>query len=780
MSDPTSKTVKVLVIEDEPQQAELIRQILTGVASPRYEIQLATCLREAIHQLLSGTAVDVALLDLTLPDCTGLRTFTVLATAAPDLPVVILTGLNDKAIGLEAVRQGAQEYLVKGEVDVRTIGRFMDYAIERKRTELALRRSEERFQIVSRATNDAIWDWDLSTNKVWWSDNAMTLFKIPPEEVGSDLDWWCSRIHPEDQARFRSSVDAVINSGWQFWSGEYRFLRGDDVYIPVLDRGYVVQDREGSPVRMIGAMMDLSDRKKAEQTLRDYTAVLANVLEGISSLDVDGRFYQVNRAYAGMLGYEREELVGRDWRETILDEDHEKMEQARSAMQEQGKAEVEVRGLRKDGSFMHGHVTLLKGLDAEKNYTGYYQFMKDVTERKRMEEGLMQAQRLEAIAQLAGGIAHDFNNVLAALIGFTRLAIREAPEAGQLKSHLEQVLKSGERAAKLVGEIASFSRQPEAGDAKSAQKLDDVAREIVKFLRPTLPSNIFITTNFAQGLPAVLVDPGEIRQVLVNLCVNSCRAMPAGGTLTVLLEEANLTGKDVQNFSGAVGGALRTGRHLVLAVEDNGVGIAPADLSKIFDPSYSGKHGGSGMGMTAVLDFVRRRHGDVRVRSQVGSGTRVEIFLPAVAEAAPEPVAEPPLEVKGGNESILVVDDEDAVADLLGQLLEAMGYRATVRTSSLDALALFRENPKAFDLVVLDQIMPSMTGDKLAEEISGIRPGIPIVLCSGYAHILSVERMKQVGIKKFLTKPLGSKELEKELRILLDQAKASGDPQTIL
>lgn len=788
MSDSTSNTVKVLLIEDEPQQAELIREILSRVPSPHYDTRIATSLKEGREKLLwEGT--DVILLDLSLPDSKGLDSFTILSSDAPDLPVVILTGLQDEATGLEAVKKGAQEYLVKGEVDVQTVSRFLKFAIERKRVEIALRKSEERFQIASRATNDAIWDWDLATNQVWWSDSARTLFKLPAEEVGSDLAWWSERIHPEDKARFMSSVNAVIHSGWQFWSGEYRFRRGDGTYFPILDRGYVVQDREGTPIRMIGAMMDLSDRKKAEQTLRDFTVVLANALEGISSLDTEGRYFEINRAYAGLLGYAREEMAGMDWKTTIHPEDHARMEEAQRQMREEGRAEIEVRGMRKDGSFMHSHLMLIKGLDSEKNFTGYYQFMRDVTERKRMEEGLMQAQKMEAIAQLAGGIAHDFNNVLAALIGFARLAIDEAPEGSGLKTRLEQVLKSGERATKLVGEIASFSRPPAfsaastghlaAGDRKTAQQLDEMVREIVKFLRPTLPSNVFITTKIPSNLPAVVVEPGEIRQTLVNLCVNSCQAMPEGGTLTVSLESAELSEQAARDFSGALGpGTIGPGRYLVLSVEDTGGGIKPEDLPKIFDPSFSTKRGGSGMGLTAVLDFVKRQHGDARVQTEIGMGTRMEIFLPAVASAAP---AAPKDEsgVEGGKESILVVDDEDAVAQMLGELLGTMGYRATVKTSSSDALALFRENPKSFDLVVLDQIMPSMTGDKLAKEITGIRPGIPIILCSGYAHILSPERMREVGVRKFLNKPLGFKELEKEVRMLLDEAKAAGNPARV-
>lgn len=779
MSDNPKKSFKLLLVEDEQVIAELISEVISRDRFSNFTIRHAMTLAEALRLMLEDR-FDAILLDLSLPDSQAMATFQAVSSASQDVPILILTALNDENLALEAVKHGAQEYLVKGEVDMKLLPRFIRYAIERQGIETALRKSEERFQIASRATNDAIWDWDLASNKIWWSDNICTLLRCSPADIGSDLAWLSEHVHPEDKSRFTSSVEAVIHSGWQFWSSEYRLRRTDGTYLPILDRGYVVQDREGTPIRMIGAMMDLSERKRAEQTLRDYTAVLAHALEGISSIDVDGRYYQVNSAYAAMLGYTREEMAGMNWKQVIHRDDHAAMREARDRMLQDDKAELEARGLRKDGTLMYARVSMIKAWDADKNFTGYYQFMKDVTERKRMEEGLIQAQKMEAVAQLAGGIAHDFNNVLAALIGFARLASDEAPGGSELKDHLSKVLAAGDRASKLVGEIASFSRRPDAtATPKTAHQLDEMTREIVKFLRPTLPANVFITTKIPDNLPAVMVDPTEIRQVLVNLCMNSSQAMKDGGTLTVSLSRSDLSEQACRDFSGVLGsGTLSPGRYLVLSVEDTGGGIAPEDLPRIFDPAFSTKHS-SGMGLTAVLNFVKRQHGDIRVHSEIGQGTRLELFLPAVASVEPQVPASDSV-VEGGRESILVVDDEDAVAELLGELLKAMGYRATVKTSSLDALALFRESPKDFDLVVLDQIMPAMTGDKLAEELVGIRPGLPIILCSGYAHILSEQRMKEAGIRKFLNKPLGRKELEKEVRALLDEAKANEGPRTFM
>jgi PAS domain S-box-containing protein len=248
MAENVKKSFKLLLIEDEPVIAELIREMISRDRLSKFEISHVLTLKEGLQQLAAGKFAAV-LLDLSLPDSQGLQTFKTVSVAVPETPVVILSALNDEAIALEAVKHGAQEYLVKGEVDMKLLPRFIRYAIERQHVETALRKSEERFEIAMRATNDVIWDWDLTTNHVWWSDNIYNLFRYKPEEVRGTPDWWSEHVHPEDKGKFLSSVEAVIHSGWQFWSSEYRFRRADGVYIPVFDRGYVVQDKDGSPTR---------------------------------------------------------------------------------------------------------------------------------------------------------------------------------------------------------------------------------------------------------------------------------------------------------------------------------------------------------------------------------------------------------------------------------------------------------------------------------------------------------------------------------------------------
>ncbi|MBV9464155.1 MAG: PAS domain-containing protein, partial [Verrucomicrobiae bacterium] len=345
--DAQTFTFKIALVENDPAEAARIRAML----QPPFEVVLFTDPGLASGQLEIHPA-DLVLMSLALPGAAGLNALDEIGMGMLSCPVVLIGTAADEELRDELIARGAQELLCRDRLSDCLPG-MLRSAIRRKKIELELRRIEERFRIVSRATNDVIWDWDLATNKVWWSENVQTLFRYSKDEVGDDLNWWAEKIHPSDAPRFWSSVDAVIHSGWQFWSGEYRFRRGDGTYLSVLDRGYVVQDGEGTPVRMIGTMLDMTDRKRAEEALRKYSNVLTNALEGISTIDPEGRYVSVNRAYAEILGYTPEDLVGKNWEDFLHADDREGAKNAYRQMLLRGKADFESRGLRQDGSIIH-------------------------------------------------------------------------------------------------------------------------------------------------------------------------------------------------------------------------------------------------------------------------------------------------------------------------------------------------------------------------------------------------------------------------------------------
>ena len=399
------------------------------------------------------------------------------------------------------------------------------------------------------------------------------------------------------------------------------------------------------------------------------------------------------------------------------------------------------------------------------------QLQGEIAEQRRAEEEenklkaqLQRAQRMEAIGTLAGGIAHDFNNILTAIIGYTELLRYDLPEDSKAQSSLEAIYEAGIRAKDLIQQILTFSRQSE--EEKKPLRINAISKEALKLLRASLPTTIQIRQNLDSESGAVLANPTQIHQVLINLCTNAAHAMQEkGGVLEVTLEDADL---DLE--ATASNPDLKPGAYVKLTVRDTGSGIAPEIRERIFDPYFSTREPeqGTGMGLAVVHGIVESAGGSIAVDSIVGEGTTIHVFFPRIENKvtlqarvlSPFPT---------GNERILFVDDEKALVDIGVQLLEHLGYQVVARTSSIEALEAFRNQPEKFDLVVSDQTMPNMTGEMLAEELIRIRPDIPIVLCTGYSETISEEKATALGIKKLIMKPILMREISQTIRQILDQ-----------
>lgn len=384
-------------------------------------------------------------------------------------------------------------------------------------------------------------------------------------------------------------------------------------------------------------------------------------------------------------------------------------------------------------------------------------------ERRQTEARLRQAQKMEAIGVLAGGIAHDFNNILSAILGFSELALDDANRGQSNPAFIGQVLRAGERARELVQQILTFSRQTES-EAKPIQ-VQPILKEALKLLRASLPSTIEIESAI-QCDAVIQADPIQVHQVIMNLCTNASHAMrQCGGRLKVSLREETLSGEEAQQYPG-----LQTGRYLKMVVADTGHGIDPKNLEKIFDPYFTTKEKGegTGMGLAVVQGIVHTCGGSVGVASTPGKGTIFTVYLPIIQQTSPAHMPHEYL-VPFGREHILFVDDEAPLAELSKEMLERLGYRMTVNTSSAKALYLFEQQPDAYDLVITDMTMPGMTGDVLAERILALRPDIPVIICTGYSEKVTQEMIDRLGIRALIRKPLVRSDLGSAVRQVLDR-----------
>ncbi len=387
-------------------------------------------------------------------------------------------------------------------------------------------------------------------------------------------------------------------------------------------------------------------------------------------------------------------------------------------------------------------------------------------EKEQLEGQLMHTQKLEAIGTLAGGIAHDFNNILGVIMGYTELALLDIPEGTSLQLKLDEVLKASNRAKEMVNQILTFSRQSK--QERKPIQISLIVKEVLKMLRASLPTTIEIRQNFRTGLAPVLSDPTQIHQVLMNLCTNAAHAMrDKGGVL-----EVSLTDVDIDSDAAAQHPDITPGRYQRLTVSDTGHGMDRAVMKRIFDPFFTtkGPGEGTGMGLAVIHGIVKSHDGAITVHSELGKGTTFQVFFPTIeSKVTAEPEHFAPLLL--GNERILFVDDEEALVGMGQQMLESLGYEIVARTSSIDALKVFRTQPDKFDLVITDMTMPNMTGAELAKKIMRIRSDIPIVLCTGFSEVISEEKAKAIGIREFVMKPIIRQKIAKIIRRVLDQEK---------
>jgi nitrogen-specific signal transduction histidine kinase/CheY-like chemotaxis protein len=401
----------------------------------------------------------------------------------------------------------------------------------------------------------------------------------------------------------------------------------------------------------------------------------------------------------------------------------------------------------------------------EGNITNLVVVKRDLSKEELLQKQLQQAMKLEAIGTLAGGIAHDFNNILAAMIGYGQIAKGKLPEEDPAQEDIDQVLLAGDRASQLVKQILTFSRRDSEGTFHPL-KVQHVIKEVIKLLRSSFPTTIEIRQNIDNNCPAILAEPSQLHQVVMNLCTNAKQAIGENyGAVTIGLEE--YTVKSPKLIQGS--SLLTTGSYVQLTVSDSGQGMSKEIQSRIFDPFFTSKpkDQGTGLGLSVVHGIVERHGGTIMVESVLDEGTTFSLFFPVINEdvEAKKKLTEP---YKLGTERIMVVDDEKPIAELLKLMLSGLGYTVSVYTSSLEAVSYFRKHPHDFDAVITDMTMPDMTGAELAREMLSLRPKLPIVMATGYNENIDEEKASRIGIRSFLLKPVKKATMATVLRTVLD------------
>ena len=590
--------------------------------------------------------------------------------------------------------------------------------IEIEKSERRYRESEERLDLALSGANEGIWDWDIQNKTVNFDSRYYMISGYSPNEFPSIFEEWEKRVHPDDIQRVKSSVAQYLSGDLKRYDVEFKFLRKDGSYMWIQGKGKVVaRDKLGNPMRFIGTHSDISVRKNAEEALRIIRFSYDKAAIGIYRIGSDAKILDVNERAAQMLGYTKEELESMYIHDIDPHSNRQNWEPTWQSLQNKGRDNFETIHRRKDGIDIPVEIT--SNLLEYEGQKFSIAFVQDISERKeaekeasRMGAALAEAQKMEAIGALAGGIAHDFNNILAGVIGYSELSLSIAEVDSPIHKNIQKIITAGLRARDLVQQILTFSRKDEL--EVGPMQAGPLVKEVLKLLRSTLPSSIQISQNISNKVGNILADPTQLHQIVMNLCMNAAQAMEEnGGCLSIELSQVELSDQDIRLHPG-----LQPGEYLKLSVQDTGTGISKENLEKVFDPYFTTKEKGkgTGLGLATVHGIIKSYGGVIHVYSEQQIGTTFNVYIPTIVEQARAEKKVAP-ELAGGNEQILLVDDEPVLLDVGRQLLETLGYRVSTISDSELALETIRNSPRSIDLVLTDMTMPYMTGDKLAVEL---------------------------------------------------------------
>ena len=647
---------------------------------------------------------------------------------------------------------------------------------EKKRTEEARRESEEKYKTLVESSLTGIFIHQ-DGKYVFVNDRFAEIHSYKSEELlGKE---YLTLIHPDERETAAQIVSKRLNGEAVPERYEVQRLRkdGKTIWCEMM----ATRTEYGGRPAITGNIIEITKRKRAEEALRkseqEKEAILNSMSEVVVYHDMEHRMVWANRVAGESVGLAPEELVGCNCYEIW----HQRSKPCSGCpvvkTYETGQPQ-EAEMTTPDGRvwFVRGYPVR----DANDNIAGVVEVTLEITERKRAEEEkkeleaqLRQAQKMEAIGTLAGGIAHDFNNILGAIMGYTQLAQLHAGDPS-LKADLDEVLRAANRAKDLVQQILTFSRQSEQ-EFKPVQG-NIVVKEALKFLRASLPTTIEIQQDIESDA-LVMGDPTQIHQVLMNLCTNAGHAMrERGGLLDVSLVSVELDSDFVARRPD-----MKTGPYLQLTVTDTGHGMPPEVLDRIFDPFFTTKEKaeGTGMGLSVVHGIVKSHGGTIYAYSEPGKGSSFKVYFPAI-ERRLEPEKREEEAILKGTERVLFIDDEQALVNVGRQLLETLGYKVTTRTSSTEALELFKSRPDGFDIVITDQTMPNMTGDELANELIAVRSDIPVILCTGFSTRTREDKAHEMGIRGFVMKPLVLRDLAKTIRKVLGEKLSNGSEAILL
>ena len=761
------KKLKILILEDIPEDAELIEHELHKEKISFVSFKVDN--KQDFFKGIKDFKPDLILSDYSLPRFTGLEALELVKEKAPEIPFIIVTGSLNEETAVECMKKGAWDYVIKEQLThlgytVKNALKLKAENDKKKLTEEALQDSEKKFSDIANLLPQIVYESDINGILTFVNKQAFNSFGYSQEEFKKGINALQTLV-PEDKDRAKEDTKNILY-GKDVGNPEYTALRKDGSTFPILIYSNAIL-KDNKPIGLRGIIVDITQRKQSEKEINMLAHAIKSIRECVSMTDLEDNLLFVNDAFLKTYGYEKKELIGQPL--DIIRSPNNPPELIKEILLQtlQGGWQGELLNKRKDGSEFSVSLSTSVIRDENGRSMALISVSVDLSERKKLEEQLNQAQKMEAIGKLAGGIAHDFNNLLTVINGYSGILLSRLHEADPIRKELEQIKQAGELAGTLTTQLLAFSRQQVI--QPRVINLNTQINDIEKMLHRLIGEDIELVTMLDPVLANINADKSQIDQVIMNLAVNARDAMPGIGKLTIKTANFDLNEDYIKNHLPVA----QPGRYIMLAISDNGCGIDKATQSKIFDPFFTTKEQGkgTGLGLSTVYGIVKKNGGYIWVYSEPDKGTTFKIYFPCIDKSVQ---AEKSVKISAkslhGSEIILIVEDNSIVRKFCRYSLTEYGYKILEAENGEEALAICKEQKVPIHLIITDVIMPRMGGRELEKNISCIYPEIKVLFVSGYTdNAIMHHGVFEEGVA-FLEKPFSSVSLLRKVREVLDSS----------